>query len=152
MTCFVDADYAGDLVTRRSRTGVLIFLNRSLILWYSKRQNSVESSTFGSEFMALKTAAELVQGLRYKLRMMGIPLEGPAHMRVDNQSVVHNTTRPESMLRKKSNSIAYHFTREGVAALWLKIGYEPSDTNLADMLTKIQSGTKRKSLLDQVMF
>jgi hypothetical protein len=50
MTCFVDADHAGDLVTRRSRTGVLIFLNRSPILWFSKRQNSVESSMFGSEF------------------------------------------------------------------------------------------------------
>ena len=54
--CFVDANHAADKVTRRSQTGILIFCNRAPILWFSKRQNSVESSTFGSEFTALKNA------------------------------------------------------------------------------------------------
>jgi hypothetical protein len=71
MTAFVDADHAGDMITRRSRTGVLIYLNKSPIVWYTKKQNSVETSTFGSEFMALKAAVELIKGLRYKLRMLG---------------------------------------------------------------------------------
>jgi len=53
ITCFVDADHAGNLVTRRSQTGILIFVNKAPIVWYSKRQNTVESSTFGSEFVAL---------------------------------------------------------------------------------------------------
>jgi Reverse transcriptase (RNA-dependent DNA polymerase) len=152
IVCFVDADHAGDLLTRRSRTGVLIYLNRAPVIWYSKRQNSVETSTFGSEFMALKIAAELVAGLRYKLRMMGIPLGGPAHMRVDNMSVVQNTTVPESTLKKKSNSIAFHYTREGVAGKWMKIGYENTKTNLADMFTKTQGGPERKRLADLVLF
>jgi hypothetical protein len=56
MTCFVDADHAGYRVTRRSHTGVLIFVNRAPILWFSKRQNTVEASTFGSEFIVAKTA------------------------------------------------------------------------------------------------
>jgi hypothetical protein len=60
---FVDADHAGDRVTRRSRTGVLIYINCSPIMWFSKRQNSVETSTFGSEFVALKIATEMIQGL-----------------------------------------------------------------------------------------
>jgi len=51
--CFVDADHAGDRVTRRSHTGILIFLNRAPIMWFSKRQNTVETSTFGSEFLAM---------------------------------------------------------------------------------------------------
>ena len=51
ITCFVDADHAGDQVTRRSRTGILIFVNKSPIMFYSKRQNTVETSTFGSEFL-----------------------------------------------------------------------------------------------------
>jgi hypothetical protein len=84
--------------------------------------------------------------------MMGIPIEGPSHMRVDNMSVVMNTTVPESTLKKKSNSIAYHFVRENVAAGAIKIGYEPSETNLADMLTKLQSGPVRKRLSDMVLF
>jgi hypothetical protein len=101
MTAFIDADHAGDMVTRRSRTGVLIFLNRAPILWYSKKQNSVETSTFGSEFIALKTGVEMIKGLRYKLRMMGIPIDGHAHVRVDSMSVVKNTSVPESTLKKK---------------------------------------------------
>jgi hypothetical protein len=100
MTVFVDADHAGDVLTRRLRTGVLVYLNRSPILWYSKKQNSVETSPFGSEFIALKTGVEIEKGLRYKLRMMGIPLEGDAHVRVDNMSVVKNTSVPESTLKK----------------------------------------------------
>ncbi len=76
MSCFVDADHAGCRVTRRSHTGVLIFVNRAPILWYSKRQNTVEASTFGSEFIAAKIAVEMVEGLRYKLRMMGVQVDG----------------------------------------------------------------------------
>ena len=63
MTTFVDSDHAGDKVTRRSRTGVLIFLNKAPIAWYSKKQNSIETSSFGSEFTAMKVATELSEGL-----------------------------------------------------------------------------------------
>ena len=76
--CFVDADHASNTVTRRSQTGILIFLNWAPTVWYSKRQNTVETSTFGSEFIAIRTAVEHIEVLRYKLRMFGIPIEkGP---------------------------------------------------------------------------
>lgn len=152
MVAFVDSDHAGDLLTRRSRTGVLVYFNRSPILWYSKKQNGIEPSTFGSEFMGLKTATDLVKGLRYKCRMMGIPLDAPTIMRVDNMSVVNNTTSPSSMLKKKSNSIAYHYVRENVAAGVVQIVFVRSQDNLADMLTKTQAGPVRKALADQVHF
>jgi hypothetical protein len=67
-------------------------------------------------------------------------------------SVVNNTTSPASMLKKKSNSIAYHFVRESVAAGWIKIGYENTKSNLADMLTKVQTGPERKRLADMALF
>ena len=152
MVCYCDSDHAGDLLTRRSRTGVLIYLNRSPILWHSKKQSCIETSTFGSEFMGLKTATDLIKGLRYKLRMMGVPIEGPTHVCVDNASVVANSTRPESTLKKKSNSIAYHYVRENVAAGVIKIVYIHTDLNLADMFTKIQAGPVRKRLADMVLF
>jgi hypothetical protein len=152
ITAFVDADHAGDKVTRRSRTGVLIYLSRAPIMWFSKRQNSVETSSFGSEFVALKIATEMIQGLRYKLRMMGIPIDGPARVLCDNMSVVHNTTAPESMLKKKSNAIAYHFVQENVAMGVIKIAYEPSETNLANALTKVQSAPVRQNLMRQILY
>jgi hypothetical protein len=108
MTCFVDSDHAGNRVTRRSHTGILIFLNRAPIIWFSKAQNTVETSTFGSEFVAMRIAVELIEALRYKLRMFGIPLEGPTNVLCDNQSVVTSASTPESVLKKKHNSIAYH--------------------------------------------
>ena len=87
---FEDSDHAGDKSNRRSRTGVLMYCNRALVGWYSKKQGSVETSSFGSEMVALKTATELSIALRYKLRMMGVPIENPIHIRGDNMSVITN--------------------------------------------------------------
>ena len=55
--------------------------------------------------MALKMGMEASRGLRWKLRMMGVPVEEPTYVYVDNMSVVHNSSRPESTLKKKSNAI-----------------------------------------------
>ena len=108
MSVFVDADHAGNKVTRQSHTGVLIFLQNALTVWYSKRQNTVECSTFGSEFVAMRIAKDLAIALRYKLRMFGIPIDGPADVFCDNKGVVKNTSLPESVLSKKHNAINYH--------------------------------------------
>jgi len=67
-------------------------------VWFSKRQPTVESAVFGAEFVAMKNGMETCRGLRYKLRMMGVPLTGPSYMYGDNMSVIHNTQRPESTL------------------------------------------------------
>ena len=77
---YVDSDHAGDSKTRRSRTGYMVFLNNALIYWMSKKQTSIETSTFGSEFIAMKTCCEYLKGLRYKLRMMGIPVDFPCYI------------------------------------------------------------------------
>ena len=152
MTCFVDADHAGCRVTRRSHTGILIMLNRAPIMWYSKRQNTVETSTFGSEFIALKTAVEMIEGLRYKLRMMGIEVEGSTNVFCDNESVVKNTTRPESTLKKKHNAISYHRVREAQAAGIVRIAHEDGETNLADILTKCLPGPRLKQLIACILW
>jgi hypothetical protein len=152
ITCFVDASHADCHDTRRSHTGVLIFVNRAPVLWYSKRQTTVETSTFGSEIVALRIAIEMVEGLRYKLRMMGVPLEGPASVLCDNDSVVKSTTRPESSLSRKSNSIAYHKAREAQAAGIIRLAHEPGETNLADILTKLLPGPRLRELAGSVLW
>ena len=72
--------------------------------------------------------------------MMGIPLSAPCFVYGDYKSVLYNTTLPESTLKKKSNSIAYHAVREGVATGEGLTGYEPADTNVSDLLIKPVSG------------
>ena len=110
------------------------------------------TSSFGSEFTATKTAIELVEGLRYKLRMMGVPLEGPTHVKADNMSVVHNCSTPGSTLKKKSHSIAFHFIRERCAAMVCSVSYVNTLANLADMFTKSQPAEVRRRLAEQVLF
>ena len=151
INCFVDADHAGNRVTRRSHTGIIMYCNTAPIIWYSKRQNTVESSTFGSEFVALKIATELIEGLRYKLRMFGVPIEGEARVFCDNESVVKSSTYAESVLKKKHCSVAYHKVREAVAAGKILIYYESTNTNLADLLTKPLPDHKRKPLIQALL-
>jgi Reverse transcriptase (RNA-dependent DNA polymerase) len=150
--CFVDADHATDRATRRSHTGFLIFVNRAPIIWYSKRQQSVEASTFGSEFMAMKTAVEHIQALRYKLRMFGIPIADPTSVMCDNNAVVLNASIPESRLAKKHNSVAYHLVREAVASETIRVAKEHTSTNLADPLTKTMPSTQLNDLFFKWMY
>ena len=95
MRYFVDADHAGDQFIRRSRIGCIVLLHRVPIYWLSKRQNSVETSTFGSELMAMKYAIEYIRGLRYTLRATGISFSDTCFIYGDNQSVLLNTSLPE---------------------------------------------------------
>ena len=101
--------------------------------------------------VAMKTSTEYLRGLRYKLRMMGIPLSGPAYVYGDNMSVIHNTTTPESTLKKKHSSIAYHFVREGVARGEWRVTFIKSVNNPADILTKSLPQPQKEFLLKLCM-
>ena len=146
LTSYVDASHAANKVNRRSHTGYLIFAQRAPIVWYSKLQKTVESSAFGAEFIAMKTMVEHNKALRYKLRMFGIPVAGPTRVLCDNESVVKNSSRFESVLNKKHNAIAYHVTRWATAAKEIIVGWVKSQDNLADALTKRLSQGERDKL------
>jgi hypothetical protein len=152
ITCFVDADHAGNVITRRSHTGILIFVQNAPILWFSKKQNTVESSSFGSEFVALRAARDMIVALRYKLRMFGVPVVGPASILCDNQGVVKNTSLPESTLSKRHNAINYHAVREAVAAGIIRVGKEDGETNLADGFTKVLGRIKRYNIFSKITY
>ncbi len=150
---YVDSSHANDKSNRRSRTGFFVFLNSALIQWCSKKQPTIETSVFGAEFVAMKHGIETVRGIRYKLRMMGVKLVGPTYVYGDNMSVIHNTQKPESTLKKKSNSICYHAIRESVAMEESLTGHVPSKENPADLATKIvPSGQLREHLVKKVLY
>ena len=150
---FVDSDHAGDRLTRRSRTGFIIYLNMAPIVWCSKKQSTIETSVFGAEFVAMKNGMETLRGLRYKLRMMGVPLSGPSYVYGDNMSVIHNTQCPESVLKKKANSIAYHYAREVVASREALTGHISTHNNPSDPCTKIiGAGQKCDDLCGMVLY
>jgi hypothetical protein len=144
---FVDSDHSGEHFTRRSRTGFVIYLNMAPIVWFYKRHPTVESSVFGAEFVTMKNGIETTRGLSYKLRMMGVAIDGPTYVYGDNMSVVHNTQRPESVLNKKSNAICYHSVRESAAMGESIIGHIPSVKNPADICTKAVPGVHKRDHL-----
>ena len=150
LNVYCDSDHAGNRITRRSQSGILIYGNMAPIEWYSKRQNTVEASTFGSEYNALRIATEKIKSLRYKLRMMGVSIDGPANVFVDNMSVVNSSVRPENVLKKKHLSIAYNLVRECFAAEIMDIYFVKSKDNLADVFTKVLPSWKRKIMFETI--
>ena len=66
------------MTNRRSHSGIIIYVNNALIIWYSKRHNTVEASIFGLEFVAIRITIDMIEALRYKLRFFEITVEGPA--------------------------------------------------------------------------
>jgi hypothetical protein len=75
ITGFVDSDHAHDKITRRSVTGIIILLGRTPIFFSSKRQGAIETSTYGAEFCAMRTAVEELISVRYKMRCLGVKVE-----------------------------------------------------------------------------
>ena len=101
----------------------------------------------------MQIAVELVESLRYKLRMFGIPIEDATNVFCDNEAVTKNAIHPESILKKKHNSIAYHRTREAVEAGTIRVTKEDGKTNLADVLTtKPLPQVTRDFLCDRFMY
>lgn len=100
MHAFVDADHAGNHIMWHSHTGILIYLNCAPILWFSKVQNTMKSSMFGSKFVPMCILVEMVESLRYTLWMFSIPIDGPTHVFCDNKSVITNATIPTSTWKR----------------------------------------------------
>jgi hypothetical protein len=88
ITVYVDADHSHDLVTRRSFTAILMMSNNTPIRWASKRQKTVETSTYGLELVASRLVTELILGVRFMLRSLGVDLDCPSLMLGENMSVV----------------------------------------------------------------
>ena len=152
MTLYKDADHAHDIVTRRSVTGILLFINNTPVKFVSKRQKTVETSTYGSELVAAKQAVELILEYRYKLRMMGANMEESALMLGDNKSVVLNTTMPSSVLKKKHCAVSYHKIREMIACKVLRFASISSEMNYADVLTKPLSKPAFNNIVRPLLF
>ena len=133
----VDANLLHDLLTGRSVTGILLFLNKFPVDWYSKKQATVETATYGSEFVAARTATEMIMELRTTLRYLGVPVEGPTYLFGDNESVVNGASLPHARLHKRHTMLSFHRVREAIAAARILVfAFIPGAENPADILSK----------------
>ena len=135
-TTFLDANLLHDIVTEKSVTAVLHFVNSTPLDWFSKRQATVETATLGSEFVAAKTATEQIMDLRNTLRYLGVPTMTKTYMFGDNKLVATRSTIPQSILNKRHTLLSYHRVREAIAAKILEFHWCSSDENKSDILSK----------------
>ena len=136
MTHYVDANLMHDLVSGRSLTGIMHVWNKTVVDTYARLQSTVENATFGSEFAATRTASEQVIDLRTTARYLGVPIRGESFMFGDNESVVNASSLPHSRLHKRHNALAYHKTRECIAAGIFRYIHINGVDNPADILSK----------------
>ena len=136
LTHYCDANLMHDLSTGRSVTGILHFLNKTPIDWYSKKQATVETATYGSEFVAARTCVEQIIDLRLTLRYLGVPIRDRSMMFGDNESVVKSSTIPQGKLHKRHTALSFHRVREAVAAKMIAYHFLSGKENPADCVSK----------------
>ena len=140
---FCDADYAGDVDTRRSTTGYIYILNGGAISWSSRRQQTVAASTTEAEYMAAAEAVKEGLWLRKLLADIGMGLK-TITINADNQSALKLLKNPVTSLRSKHIDVLYHFARERVMRNEVEFEYVPTEYNVADVFTKALPEAKHK--------
>ena len=149
---YVDANLYHDWTTGRAVTGVLHFVNQTPVEWFCKKQATVETATYGSEFVAAKQATEQVTGLRTTLRYLGVPVKGSPRLFGDNGSVVTNASTPRSPLKKRHHALSYQFTREATASGAVDFQHVPGRVNPAGVLSKHWGYSQTWPMLQSVLF
>ena len=147
ISLFVDANLGHDKVTGRSCSGIITMLNLTPMDFFCKLQNTVETATFGSEATVGRQGSDKGLAERYKLRALGVPIDGPTYMFGDNKSVVLSATIPTHKLNKRHNFLAYHRLRECIAATHnggpvLRFFHIDGKNNPADIQTKALPGSE----------
>jgi hypothetical protein len=149
---YVDANLLHCLVTGRSITGILHFLNGTPIDWYSKKMATVETATYGAEFVSARTCVEQLVDLRNTLRYLGVPLRERSYMFGDNESVVNSSVTPHAKLHKRHNALSFHRVREAIASGVYVFTHIPGENNPADILSKHWGYSSVWHMLKALMF
>ena len=154
LTGYSDADWAGDVNTRRSTTGYVIMLNNCVVAWKSQRQPTVALSTMEAEYMALTEATKELQWMRTLLVELGYSNgnsnqksskeSSPTDLFSDNQSAIQLARNPVSHTRAKHIDIRHHFVREAIQDKIIWVQYVPTEEMTADSLTKALSRDKHE--------
>eukprot|EP00873_Tetraselmis_striata_P034993 jgi/Tetstr1/455257/TSEL_042095.t1 len=148
---YCDADWAGDVVSRRSTTGFVFMLCGAAVSWKSQLQATVALSTAEAEYMALCAAVCEALFLRELLRELCCAQSEATVIFEDNQSCIALTRNPMTHGRSKHIAIKYHFTREKVLSGEVAIEYCPTAQMVADALTKALGRLKHAEFAMQML-
>jgi hypothetical protein len=133
---FSDADWAGDIDSRKSTTGYVIMLNNGAIAWRSQRQPTVALSTMEAEYMALTEATKELLWMRGFLMELGYGTDNPTDLFTDSQSALALSKNPVSHARSKHIDVRHHFVRNAIQDNVVWVQHIPTEDMTADSLTK----------------
>ena len=145
--------HADNLTNKRSHSGITIYVNNALINFYSKRQNTFESSSFGLGIVVLIIDTKIVESLRYKLSTFVVNLEIPSEVYYDNKPVAKQFSVPVSVLNKRHRAIYYHMVGESQASRTLRVVWISGEYNISASLTKTTiTGHMRHEMVDSIFY
>jgi hypothetical protein len=133
---YVDANLMHDTISGRSVTCILHMINTTSLDWYCKKQATVETATYGSEFVAARICVEQIINLRNTLRYLGAPIRSKSYMFGDNKSVIDSSMQVYANLHKRHNMLLFHRVHEAIASGMLGFYFIPGNINPADILSK----------------
>ena len=125
-----------DVLSGKSVTGTFHMANLTPMMWYSKKQATSETATYGAEFLAARTCIEQVIDLRNSFRYLGVPVFNTSYVWGDNESQIHSSTVPYARLGKRHNILSFHYVRSLLAKGFIVLSHIPSAFNVADTLSK----------------
>ena len=149
---FEDANLYHNLITGRSKTGILHFVNQTPIDWYSKKQATVETATYASEFIASRICVEQAIDFCITLRYLGVPIREKSYMFGDNKSVVDSSVTPHAKLHKRHTALSFHHVREAIASKYIAFYHIKGEDNPTDVLSKHWSYRQVWKLLQTLLF
>ena len=152
ITSFADTCLGYCMVTGKFITGIIHLINQTPIKYFCKLQNTVETTTYGLEFVATKQCAEQVRELQETLKLMRIPIEESTWMLGDNSSVITSSTILSSALKKCHQALSYHYVRACVVHRFLKFCFLKSEQNVADTCTKFLPFVNFWPLIQPLLF
>jgi hypothetical protein len=145
---YVGATLMHDITSGKSVTGILHLVNKTPIDWYSKKQATVETATYGSELVCV----EQVIDLRNTLRYLGVPIRDKSYMFGDKKSVVDINMQLHTKLHKRHTMLSFHHVREAIASGIVGFFYIPGDINPADILSKHWGYSQIRERLKSFLF
>jgi hypothetical protein len=136
LTHYQDANLYHDIITGCSITGILHFMNKMPIDWYSKKQATVEMTTYGSKFISARTCINQIVDLWLTLRYLGIPIRDVSYMFGDNKTIIDSLTQPHARLHKRHNALSFHCVWEVIASKYVLMMHLSGKANPSNILSK----------------
>ena len=133
---YADADWAGDVDTRKSTSGFLFLIGNATISWRTKKQTVIALSSTEAEYVSLCSATQETRWFRYLLESIGFKQHIPITIYEESQGAIALSKNPKSHPRTKHIDIKYHYVKEATEKADIELDYCPTDLLFADIPTK----------------